>query len=182
MNYTLPLTIVNNIGERLTFERITIRNGVEYLEVSNEVKPNAGPPMHVHHRQDESITVTEGKMGHQVLGEEPKYAGPGETVLFKAGTAHKFWNAGNDLLRGTGYVTPADNIVYFLSQIYKSANANGGRPATYDAAYLLNRYKSEFAMLDIPAFVQKVIFPITLLVGNLQGKNKKFKDAPAPVK
>jgi quercetin dioxygenase-like cupin family protein len=179
MSISLPHTIYNIAGEKLTFLRTVIKDGVEYLAVENEVQPNAGPPMHVHHRQDECITVVSGKIGYQELGGEKKYAGPGETVMFKAGIAHKFWNAGNKPLIGNGYITPADNIVYFLSQIYKSSNKNGGRPGLYDSAYLLNRYKSEFAMLEIPGFVQKVLFPIVLFFGNVFGKHRKFADAPA---
>ena len=181
MNIALPHTIESINGEKLTFLGITINDGIEYLEVENEVQPNAGPPMHVHYKQDECITVVSGKIGYQELGGEKKYAGPGETVLFKAGTAHKFWNAGNEPLIGRGYISPADNIVYFLSQIYKSSNENGGRPGTYDAAFLLDRYKSEFAMLEIPGFVQKIIFPLALFYGKLTGKNKKFKNAPTPL-
>jgi quercetin dioxygenase-like cupin family protein len=181
MSISLPHTIYNIAGEKLTFLRTIIKDGIEYLEVENEVQPNAGPPMHVHHRQDECITVVSGKIGYQEAGGEEKYAGPGETVLFKAGVAHKFWNAGAEPLIGKGYITPADNIVYFLSEIYKSANENGGRPGLYDSAYLLDRYKSEFAMLEIPGFVQKVLFPVALFFGNLLGKNRKFADAPTPV-
>src|SRR6188472_2883152 len=88
---TLPFTIENIAGEKLTFLRRVIKNGVEYLEVENEVQPNAGPPMHVHHRQDESITIVSGKIGYQRQGGEKQYAGPGETILFKAGEAHRFW-------------------------------------------------------------------------------------------
>ena len=181
MNIALPRTIESINGEKLTFLGIKVNDGIEYLEVENEVQPNAGPPMHVHHKQDECITVVSGRIGYQELGGEKKYAGPGETVLFKAGTPHRFWNAGSEPLVGRGYISPADNIVYFLSQIYKSSNENGGRPATYDSAYLLNRYKSEFAMLEIPVFVQKIVFPLVLFFGNLTGKNKKFKNAPAPL-
>lgn len=181
MNIPLPHTIYNVAGEKLTFLRTVIKDGVEYLEVENEVQPKSGPPMHVHHRQDECITIVSGKIGYQQLGGEKKYAGPGETVLFKAGVAHKFWNAGEGPLIGKGYITPADNVVYFLSQIYKSSNENGGRPGLYDSAFLLNRYKSEFAMLEIPGFVQKVLFPVALFFGNLFGKSKKFADAPLPV-
>jgi hypothetical protein len=144
------------------------------------VQPNAGPPMHVHYRQEECVTIVAGKIGYQELGGEKKYAGPGETVLFKAGVPHKFWNAGSEPLIGKGYITPADNIVYFLSEIYKSSNENGGRPGLYDSAFLLNCYKSEFAMLEIPGFVQKILFPVVLFFGNLFGKQRKFADAPAP--
>jgi hypothetical protein len=36
-------------------------------------------------------------------------------------------------------------------------------------------------MLDIPAVVQKVAFPVLLAAGTLLGKYDKFKDAPEPV-
>jgi quercetin dioxygenase-like cupin family protein len=170
MEIQLPHTIENTTGERLTFLRISVKDGIEYLEGENEVRPNAGPPMHVHYKQDECMTVISGKIGYQLLGEEKRYAHPGETVLFKAGTPHKFWNAGTDLLHCSAYISPADNAVYFLSQIFKSSNENGGRPGMYDIAFLLNRYKSEFGMLEIPKFVQKIIFPIVLFFGNLTGK------------
>ena len=181
MKIQFPHTIENMTGEKLVFLRSSVRDGVEYLEGENEIQPGSGPPMHVHYRQDESLTVLSGKFGYQVHGEEKKYAYAGETVLFKAGKAHKFWNAGNDLLRCSAYISPPDNVVYFLTQIFKSSNENGGRPGMYDAAFLLDRYKSEFAMLEIPAFVQKTIFPVVLFFGNLLGKNRKFKDAPPPL-
>lgn len=101
--------------------------------------------------------------------------------MFKAGIPHKFWNAGNELLCSRGYISPAGNAVYFLSQLFKSAKENGGRPGIYDAAFLLDRYKSEFGMLEIPQFVQKTIFPMVLFLGYIIGKNKKFIDAPPPL-
>ena len=181
MNISFPHSIENITGERLTFLRSIVRDGVEYVETEAEVQPNAGPPMHVHFKQDEAMTVVSGKIGYQELKGEKKYAGPGETVLFKYGVPHKFWNAGNEPLHLIGYVSPANNIVYFLSQVYKSMNENGGRPGIYDSAYLLSRYKTEFKMLEIPTFVQKVMFPVVLFFGNLRGKKKKFIDAPDPM-
>ena len=67
MSISLPHTIYNIAGEKLTFLRTEIKDGVEYLEVENEVQPNAGPPMHVHHRQDECITVVSGNQSHLLL-------------------------------------------------------------------------------------------------------------------
>lgn len=182
MNFHFPHTIDNGAGEKLTFTSLTVRDGIEYLEGENEVGPGAGPPMHVHYRQDESFTVVSGTLGYQVMGEEEKYAGPGETVLFKAGIPHKFRNAGTGLLRCTGYTSPAGNVVYLLTELFRSAKENGGgRPGLYDAAYLLRRYRSEFGMLEIPAFVQKTLFPVILFFGGLLGKDKKFRDAPPPM-
>lgn len=178
MSIIFPHTIQTITGEKLTFLSIYEKDGVEYLEAKNEVQPNAGPPMHVHYRQDEFFKVESGKIGYQMLGGEKQYAGPGEEILFKAGVPHKFWNAGTDLLVCTGYVSPPENFVYFISQIFKSTNENGGRPGIFDSAFLLNRYKDEFGMPEIPAFIQKTIFPIILFFGNLMGKYKKFSDAP----
>ena len=178
MKVNLPHTIESITGEKLTFVRIFSKDGIEFLEGFNELQPGAGPPMHVHYKQDECVTILSGTMAYQEPGGEKKFAGNGETVMFKAGTPHKFWNAGNDILQLSGYISPPENIVYFLTKLYESFNENEGRPAMYDAAFLLNRYRSEFGMLEIPAFVQKFVFPVILFIGTLTGKNKKFADAP----
>ena len=132
--------------------------------------------MHVHFKQEETITVVKGRLATQVAGKEPQYFDAGATVSFKPGEIHKFWNAGSEPLIGKGYIKPAHNIEYFLTEIFASTKANGGtRPATFDAAYLLNKYKSEFDMIEIPSFVKKVIFPLTLFFGKLQGSIRNLK-------
>lgn len=182
MDTSLPKVLDIGNGEKITFARVVIKDGKEILEGENIVQPHAGPPMHVHYKQDEIITVVSGNMAYQEPGEAPKYAGPGETVVFKAGVPHKFWNPGPGVLHCDGHISPPDNVVFFLSSIYQSMAENGGhRPGMYDAAFLLTRYKNEFGMLEIPVFVQKYVFPIILFVGNLMGKNKKFADAPPPM-
>lgn len=182
MQYNYPHTVENGAGEQLTFVNHVKDETGDYLQVENFVQPKAGPPMHVHFKQEEGLTVVKGKLAAQVQGQEPKYYEEGDTVSFKAGVTHKFWNAGSEPLICNGYIKPANNIEYFLTQIYASTKANGGtRPATFDAAYLLNRYKSEFDMIEIPSFVKKVIFPLALFLGKLQGKHKKFKEAPEPI-
>ena len=181
MKIKLPYTISSG-GEKLTFERIIIKDGVEMLEGYAEVKPKAGPPMHVHYKQDEIFEILSGKMAYQLADGITRYAYPGDTVIAKAGVAHKFWNDGDDMLFCKGYVTPPYNFIYFLSEIYKSINENKeGRPGLYDSAYLLNRYKSEYDMTEIPSFVRKFIFPVVLFFGNVLRKSKKFSGAPTPV-
>jgi uncharacterized cupin superfamily protein len=128
--YTYPHTIENGAGERLTFLRRVPGPAGDRLEVENLVTPGVGPPMHVHHFQEESLTVQQGRMAYQRPGEAEQFAGPGETVTFKPGDVHKFWNAGKDDLRCTGYIEPADNIEYFLSEIYASVKRTGERVLT----------------------------------------------------
>lgn len=180
---TFPHTIENGHGEKLVFLRLVKDQTGEWLDVENFVQPGAGPPMHVHFQQEESLTVVSGKIGYEILGGEKKYAGPGETVEFKRNVPHRFWNAGSDVLNCRGYIRPPGNVVYFLDKIYESTrNSKDGKPDAFDAAFLMNKYKSEFDMLGIPAFVRNVIFPISLFFGKLAGKHKKFADAPDAVK
>jgi quercetin dioxygenase-like cupin family protein len=180
MNY--PKTIESGTGEQLTFLRKYLQNDVECLEAISLVQPGSGPPMHVHLLQDESITVTEGILAGQVLGKEPRYFYPGETAFFARGVAHKFWNAGDSVLKCTGFVSPVYNFEYFLTEMYRSTREGGkGRPEAFDAAYLLSRYRTEFDMLEIPAFVKYVIFPITIFIGKLKGKHRRYANAPKPV-
>jgi quercetin dioxygenase-like cupin family protein len=183
MNYQLPHTIKNCVGETLTFKELVKEPDGDKLVVENCVAPKSGPPMHTHFLQDESLTVVEGRIGYQVKGGQPQYAGPGESVLFKRGTPHRFWNAGEQPLRCTGWVKPANTLVFFLSSVYAAQNKSGSeRPETFDSAYLLTRYASEYDMPEIPAFVKKVIMPITYFIGRLLGKYGHFKNAPEPIK
>lgn len=183
MKYTYPHTIDNGNGEQITFVRLVENEEGGRLEIENKVHPGCGPPMHVHYLQDESVTVIQGKIGAQVFDAEPTFHGPGETVTFKRGVAHRFWNAGDDILICKGWVSPANNMEYFLTEIYKSALVNRGhRPSAFDAAFLQTKYKTEFDMVEIPSFIKKIIFPITLFLGTLVGKHRKFDGSPEPVR
>jgi len=177
-----PKTFDNGAGERLTFSaRIQEADGVR-LVGDNLVAPGAGPPMHVHHFQEEGFTVVAGRLGYQILGYEPKFAGEGESVVFRAGEAHRFWNAGEDDLRCTAYIKPAGNVEFFLEAIFASQKRSGGhRPSIWDAAYLTRRYRTEFSMVEIPALVQRLVFPLIVGLGAVLGKYDRYADAPEPL-
>lgn len=181
--YDYPHTIENGAGERLVFLRRLPAPAGDRLEGENVVQPGAGPPMHIHHLQVESFTVQVGRIGYQRAGEPERFAGPGETVAFQPGEAHRFWNAGRDELRCTGFIEPADNVEYVLTEIFASTKRNGGRrPDPFDAAFLMTRYRSEFAMVEIPAVVQRLLFPLLVAVGSLLGRYRKYADAPEAVR
>ena len=183
MEYTLPHTIENCIGEKLTFLQIEKEPDGDKLIVENYVVPGSGPIMHTHWLQDEALTVVKGKLGYEIQGQPFKYAEEGETVIFKRGTPHRFWNNGSEVLHCKGWVKPANTLVFYLSSIYAAQNKSGtGQPETFDGAYLLTRYKSEYDLPLLPAFVKKVVLPATVMVGKLMGKYKHFKNAPEPIK
>lgn len=179
---TLPHTIDNNLGEKLTFKEIIIENGEEKLLVENEVLPGAGPVMHTHWQQDESLTILEGKMGVRILGQEPTFHGPGETITFLRGTPHRFWNDGSNLLKCEGWISPPNDIVFFLDAVYSAMRKSGKvEPEPFDGAWLLTTYSSEYDMPEIPTFVKKFIMPLTVRIGKLLGKYDHFQNAPRPL-
>ena len=182
MEYSLPHTIDSGRGEKLVFKELVHEPDGDRLIVEGSCAPNAGPPMHVHFKQDESISVVKGKLGYQINGKEPVYLNPGESIIFKRGEAHRFWNAGEDELQLNGWVKPANSIVFFLSTMYDALrNSKSERPEPFDSAYLMTKYKNEYDMIGLPGFVKKVIIPITYQVGKIRGKYKKFRDAPKPL-
>ena len=183
MTGSYPHTIDNGGGERLTFVALRRDDQGEYLEVRNSVDPGAGPPMHVHHLQEEGLTVEQGTIGYQRTGQAEQTAGPGESVSFPAGDGHRFWNAGDEELVCSGHIRPPDNVEYYLTEIFASMKRNGGeRPGLFDAAYLSHRYRSEFETLEVPAPVRRLLFPVIAGVGRLLGWHRRFAGAPEPVR
>jgi len=180
--HTYPHKIENGEGEVLTFLGVVRHRDGDRMELEMLAPPDVGAPMHLHHLQEEAMTVVAGKLGLQFAGEQPRYAEPGETIILKRGVGHRWWNAGTTELRCTGWAKPPNNIEYFLTALFDSMKRGGRRrPGLFDAAFLLTRYRSEIRMLDIPAVVQKVAFPVLLALGTILGKYDKFKDAPEPV-
>ena len=148
--------------------------------MSNSVAPGAGPPMHVHHLQEEALTIERGTIGYQILGEPERRAEAGESVAFAPGVAHRFWNAGADALVGSGSIRPPGNIEYFLSEIFASTKRHEGkRSGLFDAAYLCHRYRSEFELMAVPAPVRRVVFPAVVAVGRLFGLDDASPERPS---
>ena len=55
-----PRTITNGAGEELTFLGVVGGPDHHRLDAESRAHPGAGPPMHVHHRQEEAMTVVTG--------------------------------------------------------------------------------------------------------------------------
>lgn len=178
-----PHTIDNGGTERITFLGIREDERGEVLDLRSVVAPGAGPPMHVHHRQEEGGVIESGRLGYLVEGGTEQFAGSGDEVSFAAGVVHRFWNAGDEDLVLVGTMRPPGNVEYFLGEVFAStARAGNGRPGLFDAAYLSHRYRTEFAMTDIPAPVRRFVFPVVNMVGRLLGRHRRFAGAPEPLR
>ena len=107
-----PYTVDNGQGETLTFVSVKHESDGDRIYVDGVAQPGAGPPMHVHYRQEEAVRVVSGRIGYQLLGEAPKFAEAGDVVVWPAGTAHKWWNAGSTELRMSGWCNPPGNVEF----------------------------------------------------------------------
>ena len=112
MKITYPHKIQNCIGETLIFKEVQHEPDGDRLVVENYVEPGIGPVMHTHWLQDECLTVVKGRLGYEIQGQPKQYVNEGETILFERGVAHRFWNAGEDILHCQGWVKPANTLAF----------------------------------------------------------------------
>src|SRR5688572_25518530 len=106
MKISFPHTIENCLGEKIIFKGLENGPQGEKVIVESYVTPGNGPLMHTHFLQDEQLTVLNGTIGYEIPGQDFQYATVGDTVVFKRGTPHRFWNAGDDILVCEGEVNP----------------------------------------------------------------------------
>lgn len=69
-------------------------------------------PMHAHTHEDEYTYVLEGEIGVQI-GDEVRYAGPGELVAKPRGVPHAFWNRTDEPARALEIIAPGGFEQYF---------------------------------------------------------------------
>ena len=172
-----PRTIDNGHGERLTFLG---RDG-DRLLVSSEVAPGAGPPMHIHWRQTETMRVESGRMGVAMPGAPDRFLGPGELASFASGVEHRFWNAGDETLVLVGEVFPADNLEYFLTRSTRPPPPTAAAPAPSTPPSCSPATAREFAMTAIPRPSAASSSRSRPASGGFCGRYDQFADAPGPV-
>jgi quercetin dioxygenase-like cupin family protein len=112
--------------------RVRDAAGQAVLTIDGSLPPRAiGPPLHVHLQEREEGVVNSGTLGAQIGNEEVVVAAGG-TSSFPAGVAHKWWNAGDDLLVLSGRVVPVVDLDRYLQGIFSVLNASAsGRPSIF---------------------------------------------------
>ena len=160
-----------NTGEILRIGRVRDAEGQTILTIDGSLPPRKnGPPLHVHFHQREEGVVKAGSLGAQI-GKETLVVPAGGAGVFPAGVAHKWWNAGDDVLELSGSVIPAGDLDRFLQALFAVLNASSsGRPSIFYLAHVLWRHRHTQAVMVPPRAVQKIVFPIVLFMGRVLGK------------
>lgn len=114
--------IVRRVGEGTTNQTFDLQR--IFLVRSDEAKgafshwienvpPGAGPPMHVHHREQEMFRVLAGQFRFWCTGEVQDLT-DGDTVLIPKGAPHTFKNIGPGEGQLLITLTPGDGDGFFL--------------------------------------------------------------------
>lgn len=158
-------------GEILRMRRVRNGQGQIVLALEGSLPPGAsGPPLHVHFHENEEIVVKTGTLGAQI-GTEKVVVQAGETAVLPAGQRHRWWNAGDDRLENSGHAAPAVDLDRFLQALFAVLNAGPeGKPSIFHLAHVLWRHRRTQLIAVPPPPIQKIVFPVLLLIGHILGK------------
>ena len=150
--------------------RVRDAEGQIVLTIEGSLPPlMSGPPVHVHFHQREEAEVKAGSLGARVGGE--KIVVPAGTAVFPAGVIHTWWNAGEDRLELSGRAIPAGDLDRYLQALFAVLNASpSNRPSIFYLAHVLWRHRRTQAVMVPPRAIQRIVFPLVLLVGRILGK------------
>src|SRR3954469_4063461 len=104
-------------GERLAMRRVK-RGDEVWLELKVSLPPHRqGPPLHVHVAEDEEGFVRSGTLS-AVLNGRRMTAGSGQPLPCPRGSAHQWWNDGNEALVFEGHVQPVADLDRFIQALF----------------------------------------------------------------
>ena len=129
-----------------------------------------GPPLHVHYRECEEGRVLEGTLSAEVDGRRIQVAAGG-TALLPTGSAHRWWNDGDEVVRFEGVAKPVVDLDVFLKAAFEVLNSGpANRPPLFYLAHLAWRHRRTQAVLFAPTWLQALIVPAVVLVGTILGR------------
>lgn len=169
---TLPRMRLTNThtGEVLEIDRVTV-DGEDAFRLRGTLPAHReGPPLHVHHLEDEEGSITAGVLSVEVNGER-REIGAGGTVRLPRGVPHRWWNDGDEPLAFDGLTRPAVDLDRYLQAVFEVMNAGPpGRPPLVYMAHVAVRHRRTQSVLVMPPALQWVVFRVAVAIGTLLGK------------
>jgi mannose-6-phosphate isomerase-like protein (cupin superfamily) len=169
-------------GERLVFHETAAETDGERVVFETIVQPGGFvAAAHVHPFQTERFEVLAGTLGVR-RGKEQVELRAGDTVTVDPGTAHKFWNAGDDEVRFVCTVTPALQFERLIATMYTLAAAGKtnrkGMPNPVRLAVVANHHFDDVRLPTVPQWLQKLGLACGAPVGRLLGYGPSFDPIP----
>jgi quercetin dioxygenase-like cupin family protein len=179
-------TIENPVtGERITFLATSTDTDGDAVVIETVVQP-AGfvAAAHVHPSQSERFAVAAGELGLKV-GRKKMTLGPGEVAMVEAGTAHRFWNAGEEQVRFVCEVRPALQFESLLETMFALA-ADGktnrkGMPNPLRLAVIARAHFDVVRLPFPPAVAQRAGLALGAPVGKVLGYRSTYARTVDPL-
>jgi mannose-6-phosphate isomerase-like protein (cupin superfamily) len=158
-------------GEILRLRRLRDSESRTVLAIDGSLPPKSnGPPPHIHFHLREEGTVKAGSLGARVRN-ETIVVPAGRSAAFPPGVAHAWWNAGDVLLEFSDRAIPAGDLDRFLQGVIVVLNASpSGRPSIFYLVHVLWWHRHTQAVVAPPRIIQRILFPVVLLLGHFLGK------------
>lgn len=134
--------VLNVLGELITVKLSGEQTNGEYAILHEISPPQGGPPLHIHHREDEAFYVLEGEY-EVICGEETVRAVPGSFLFAPRDIPHTFRNISAGPSKVLVIVSPAGLEKFFeeLSQLPQD-----GPPDIEKVIEIARRYEIEFIL------------------------------------
>jgi len=125
-------------GESILYQLTGEETGgmLDYMIVT--VSPKSGPPLHVHHTQEEVFHILKGRFKFQA-GDETTICEKGDFAYIPAGTPHAFINLSDEPGQFIAVFTPGGTNKFF-EEFGPMMNADGGPPEQEVIAALLEKH------------------------------------------
>ncbi len=128
------------LGDKMTVKLHGRDTGGAFTMIESVCDPDVGPPLHIHHREDEAFYVIAGEFEFVCNGERT-VGGPGTVARLPRGVAHRFKNIGAGPGRLLITLTPAGLEEFFAEVGGLTAEQQADHPRLLEIA---GRYGLEF--------------------------------------
>jgi quercetin dioxygenase-like cupin family protein len=173
------------IENPVTGERVVVRVGTEdsggdLLAVDGHIKPGgAVTGEHVHPAIDEDFTVLRGQVGFRIDGRE-SIAEPGKRLHVPAGTAHDWWNAGEEDAHVRVEIRPGarfEEMALNLFGLAQDGKTNSrGMPNLLQAAIFAREFSDVLYFTKPPLWVQRLLFGALAGVARVLGYRGSYPE------